>query len=124
MNNQNAEVINVKEKFSLFTDHWKPRIIAELNGQQVKLAKVKGEFVWHDHAEEDELFLVIKGELQIETESGTRILREGELSVIPRGLRHRPMAAEECWILLFEPAKTKHTGEVEHELTVEESDWI
>ena len=118
------EVVNLLEKFSLFNDHWSPKVIGELNGQQVKLAKVKGEFVWHDHAGEDELFYILKGELILEFRDKTLTLKEGEMLVIPRGVEHRPIAKEEVWLLLFEPAEIKHTGEVQHELTVDKFDKI
>lgn len=116
--------INIKEKFGLFSEQWTPKIIAELNGQQVKLAKLQGEFVWHDHANEDELFLVIKGSLSMQFRDRTEIIREGEMIVVPRAVEHNPVAEEETWVLLFEPAVTKHTGDVQHERTVENSDWI
>lgn len=116
--------INLQEKFSLFTEHWTPKIIGELNGQQVKIAKVKGEFVWHDHAQEDELFMIIKGRLKIELRSETVLLEKGEMYVVPKGIEHRPVAEEECWILLFEPKEIKHTGDVLDKKTVDQSDWI
>ncbi len=118
------KVINLKEKFNLFSEHWSPKIIGELNGQHVKIAKVKGEFVWHDHANEDELFLIIKGTLKIEFRDRTLELKEGELAIVPRGVEHNPVAEEEVWLLLFEPAATKHTGDVKHELTVENYEEI
>jgi mannose-6-phosphate isomerase-like protein (cupin superfamily) len=115
--------INVADKFSQFDEHWSPRVIAELNGQAVKLAKVAGTFVWHDHAEEDELFLVFRGTLHIDFhDRETVTLREGELFVVPRGTVHRPRTPEgqETWIMLLEPIQTKHTGDVQHPLTVTE----
>ena len=96
---------------------WSPRIVAALNGQFVKVARLEGEFVWHDHAREDELFLVLKGSLVIQFEEGEVRLREGECCVVPRGRRHNPVAAEECWVALFEPAATAHTGDVVTERT-------
>lgn len=111
------EVINLNEKLKLFSDHWHPRIIAELNGQAVKLAKLKGDFVWHDHKHEDELFFVIKGTLFIEFKTETKTIQEGEILVVPKGVEHRPYAPEEVWVMLFEPSQTKHTGDVEHDLT-------
>jgi mannose-6-phosphate isomerase-like protein (cupin superfamily) len=111
------QIINIKEKFELFHDHWTPKLIAELNGQAVKIAKVKGEFVWHNHKEEDELFYIIKGTLKIELKGKMLTLSEGDMTIIPRGVEHKPIADEEVWIMLFEPSSTKHTGEVEHELT-------
>jgi len=118
------QVINLKQKFSLFNDHWSPKIIGELNQQLVKIAKVKGEFVWHDHKEEDELFFIIKGQLKIEFREKTMTLNEGEMIIIPKGMEHKPVAEKECWIMLFEPAGTKHTGEVKHEITVDNADRI
>ncbi|MEM6802017.1 MAG: cupin domain-containing protein [Bacteroidota bacterium] len=117
-------VINLDQKFSLFQDQWSPKVIAELNGQEVKLAKVQGEFVWHEHEQEDELFFVVKGELIIEFRDRTEVIKAGEMIVVPRGVEHKPIAKEEVWIMLFEPAQIKHTGEVEHELTVKDYDKI
>jgi len=118
------KTINLKEKLSLFNEHWTPKIIGELNGQQVKLAKLQGDFIWHSHAEEDELFMVIKGTLILEFRDKTVSLSEGEIFIVPRGVEHRPIAKEEVHVLLFEPAATKHTGVIEHELTQKELDWI
>ncbi len=111
------ETINIASKLASFDDHWQPRIIAELNGQHVKVAKLQGSFVWHHHELEDELFLVVKGELTIEFRDRNVVLREGELCVVPRGVEHRPVAAGEVHILLFEPASTLNTGNVESERT-------
>ena len=116
--------INLLEKFKLFDEHWTPKIIGELNGQQVKIAKVKGEFVWHDHANEDELFLIIKGQLKIQLREEVVLLQEGEIYIVPKGIEHKPVAEEECWILLFEPKQIKHTGLVQDELTKNEENWI
>ncbi len=118
------EKVNLIEKFGLFNDHWSPKIVGELNGQEVKLAKVKGEFVWHNHANEDELFFIVKGTLKIEFEDRTVELNEGEMLVVPRGVEHKPIAEEEVWLLLFEPSNTKHTGEVVDERTVEKFERI
>ena len=118
------EVINLKEKFTKFSDHWHPRIIGALNGQAVKIAKVKGDFVWHSHKDEDELFYIIKGTLKIEFRDGFKTLQEGEMLVIPRGVEHRPIAEEEVHLMLFEPMETKHTGNIKHELTREKLDWV
>ena len=109
--------VNVAEKFKLFEEHWSPKIIGQLNGQDVKIAKVKGEFIWHDHADEDEMFLIIKGTLKLEFRDHTVTFEEGEMLIIPRGVEHKPIAMEEVYLLLFEPASTKHTGNVEHKLT-------
>ena len=116
--------INLKEKLSLFKEQWIPKIIGELNGQQVKLAKLQGEFVWHDHKNEDELFYVIKGQLLIELKDKTITLNEGDLYIVPRGVAHKPIAHEEVHIMLFEPASIEHTGNVQHEITKEKLDWI
>ncbi len=116
--------INLEEKFSLFNDHWSPKVLGEMNGQQVKIAKVKGAFVWHDHANEEELFLIIKGTLKLVLENETVVLNEGEILIIPRGVPHKPIADEEVWLLLFEPASTKHTGDVETPLTQTKQEYI
>lgn len=106
------EVVNLDAKFALFSEAWKPRIVAELNGQHVKLARLQGPFEWHSHTVEDELFLVLEGTLRMEMRDGTRVLRAGELMVVPRGVEHRPVAAEgEVRVLLFEPASTVNTGD-------------
>ena len=118
------EVVNINQKFTQFTDQWSPKIIGQLNGQDVKLAKLQGEFVWHDHANEDEMFMVMKGKLIIEFRDKTVELNEGEMIVVPRGVEHRPIAEEEVWIMLFEPSDIKHTGGVEHEITVKEFEKI
>lgn len=118
------EKVNLLQKFGLFAEHWSPKIVAELNGQQVKLAKLQGEFVWHTHEEEDELFLVVKGSFVMEYRDRRIELREHEFLVVPRGTEHRPVAAEEVWVLLFEPATTLNTGNAEHELTRHELDRI
>lgn len=111
------KVINLLKKYAEFNDQWSPHSIAELNGQQLLLAKVQGEFVWHAHAEEDELFQVIKGKLFIEFRDRVAEIKPGEILVVPRGVEHRPYAKEETWILLFEPISTKHTGEVVDKIT-------
>ncbi|MDA9262488.1 cupin domain-containing protein [bacterium] len=116
--------INLEEKFSLFNDHWSPKVLGEMNGQQVKIAKVKGAFVWHDHANEEELFLIIKGTLKLVFENETVVLNEGEILIIPRGVPHKPIADEEVWLLLFEPASKKHTGDVETPLTQTKQEYI
>ena len=118
------KAINLKEKLSLFKEQWTPKIIGELNGQQVKLAKLQGEFVWHDHKNEDELFYVIKGQLLIELKDKIITLNEGDLYIVPRGVAHKPIAHEEVHIMLFEPARIEHTGNVQHEITKEKLDWI
>ena len=112
------EKVNLHQKLSLFSDYFNPKIVAELNGQQVKLVKFKGEFVWHHHEQEDEMFLVIEGNFDMQLEEKTINISAGEFIVIPRGTVHRPVAREEVSILLFEPASTVNTGNVESELTV------
>lgn len=102
--------INLEEKLSTFDDHWNPRIIAELNNQQVKLAKLRGAFIWHAHEAEDELFLVLKGRLRMEFRDRSVDLQTGDCLVVPRGVEHRPVADEEVHVLLFEPASTVNTG--------------
>ena len=111
------EKVNLKEKFAQFTDYWHPRLAGELNGQHVKLAKLKGEFIWHQHDQEDELFFVVAGQLKIELRNQTVILEPGEFIVIPRGIEHRPVAENEVQVLLFEPASTLNTGNQRSELT-------
>ena len=105
------EIINLIDKYKLFNEKWSPHSIAELNGQQVLIAKVEGDFVWHAHKEEDELFHVVKGKLTVEFRDKTVELSSGELLLVPKGVEHRPRAEEETWILLFEPIGIKHTGE-------------
>jgi len=112
------EKINLAEKFSLFTDHFSPKVVGELNGQQVKLVKFQGEFVWHHHNHEDELFYVVKGSFDMQLRDKTITVNAGEFLVVPRGIEHRPVAREEVEIMLFEPATTLNTGNVENELTV------
>ena len=116
--------IDILEKFDLFNDYWNPRIIGESNGQLIKIAKVKGEFVWHDHKDQDELFYVVKGRLFIDLESETIDLKEGQMTIIRRGTKHRPRTKEECWIMLVEPESTKHTGDIESEITNNEQEFI
>jgi len=110
--------INLAEKFSRIKEYWKPYIAGELNGQLVKLDKLKGEFVWHHHENEDEMFLVVKGRFRIEFRDKTVWLEEGEFIVVPRGVEHKPVADEEAWIVLFEPASTLNTGNVDNEFTL------
>jgi len=115
-----TEPINLAEKLGRFTDHWAPKVVAELNGQQVKLVKLQGAFVWHHHEHEDELFLVLKGRLTIRFRDRDVVLEEGEMLVVPRGVEHLPVAEEEAHVLLFEPASTLNTGNVTSERTVRE----
>ena len=113
----NAKVNNLTAGFDEITEHWSPRVVAECNDQYLKIAKVEGEFVWHQHDGEDELFIVHRGALEIEMEAGSVHLGEGDVYVVPKGVRHRPIAREECWILLFEPKETLHTGATRSHLT-------
>ena len=117
-------VVNLAEMFGAFTEQWSPRIVGELNGQEVRLARIGGEFVWHAHEDADELFLVVRGVLRMglqdgDSLSGERLVREGEFLIVPRGVEHRPAAeTEEVWILMFEPAGTPNTGTAGGERTV------
>lgn len=112
------------EKFARFNDHWSPKVVGELNGQQVKLVKFQGEFVWHRHEHEDELFLVVRGGFVMEFRDRSVALGEGEFIVVPRGVDHRPVADEEVWVMLFEPAGTLNTGSAGGDRTVEELDRL
>jgi len=116
--------VNLAQKLSLFSAYWSPKIVGELNGQQVKLAKFKGEFIWHKHDAEDELFYIISGNLKIEFRDKTIELTEGEFLIVPRGVEHRPIAEEEVSVLLFEPASTLNTGNTAHTLTQKDLDWL
>lgn len=121
------EKINVKEKFALFSEKWTPKIIGELNEQHIKLAKVQGDFVWHDHENEDELFIVFQGTLYIDFRDGsTKTIGPGEILVVPKGVEHRPWTkdGEEVQLMLIEPKATKHTGDVVDEKTQTELEWI
>jgi mannose-6-phosphate isomerase-like protein (cupin superfamily) len=111
------EKINIAQKMSLFNDYFNPRVVGELNGQQVKLVKFQGEFVWHKHDNEDELFYVVKGKFQILFRDKTVEIKENEFLIVPRGVEHKPVAEEEVSIMLFEPATTLNTGDVESDLT-------
>jgi mannose-6-phosphate isomerase-like protein (cupin superfamily) len=119
-----VEKVNLQAKLALFTDHWAPRIVGELNGQQVKLVKFQGEFVWHKHDSEDEMFLVLHGAFQMEFRNRTVSLAEGEFLIVPRGVEHRPVAAEEVHVLLFEPAGTLNTGDATDARTVASPDRL
>jgi len=118
------KTINLLQKYDLFDDYWNPRIVAELNGQQIKLVKVKGELIYHTHEHEDELFYVIKGQLKICLEYSEITIKEGEMFIVPKGIKHKPIAQNECWLVLFEPSITKHTGNQYCEQTVSEFKWI
>ena len=120
----NVNKVNLAEKFALFSEHWTPKIIAELNDYQIKIVKVVGDFVWHDHSDTDEFFLVIEGTLFIEFEDETMELNTGELYVVPKGVQHRPYALEECKVMLIEPRGVVNTGEAESDLTASNDVWI
>ncbi len=111
--------VNLSEKLALFGEHWSPKVVGELNGQHVKLAKFEGEFVWHKHDHEDELFLVVKGRFRMDFLDREVWLGEGEFLIVPRGVEHRPVAEEEVHVLLFEPATSLNTGDVRDERTVD-----
>jgi mannose-6-phosphate isomerase-like protein (cupin superfamily) len=119
-----TDVVNLAQKLSLFGDHWSPKIVGELNDSYIKLVKLKGEFVWHQHESEDELFLVVKGRLLIKLRDRDLRLDEGELVVIPRGVEHLPVAEDEVHVLLLEPKTTVNTGDVRSERTVEAPERI
>ncbi len=112
------------EKFSLFSEHWSPKIVGELNGQQVKLARFKGEFVWHQHEKEDELFFIVEGTLKIEFRDKIVTLKKDEFLIVPKGVEHKPVAEEEVLVMLFEPATTLNTGNTESDLTKHQLDSI
>lgn len=116
--------VDVREKFGLFADHWNPRIVADLNGQQVKLVRFQGPFVWHSHEDEDEMFFVVSGSFTMELRDGDVRLTAGPFLVVPRGVEHRPVAEEEVCVMLFEPASTLNTGDAGGDLTRTELDRV
>jgi mannose-6-phosphate isomerase-like protein (cupin superfamily) len=116
--------VNIEEKLSLFNEQWKPKIVGELNGQYIKLVKFQGPFVFHHHDHEDEMFLVVKGRFRMDYEDKSEWIEEGEFVIVPRGLEHKPVAEEEAHVLLFEPATTLNTGNVENDMTVPELERI
>ena len=118
------DAVKIFQKLALFSDHWSPRIVGELNGQHVKLAKFKGAFIWHKHEEEDELFYVLKGRFTMEFRDRSVVVNENEFLIVPKGVEHRPVAEEEVAVMLFEPASTLNTGNAESDLTRKELDWI
>ena len=120
----NYESINFQEKLSKFSEHWAPKIIAQMNDYHFKVVKVRGEFVWHDHPETDEAFIVLKGQLKIQFRDGNVSLNEGEMYVVPKGVEHKPCAEDECHILLIEPAGLVNTGDAQSELTAPNDVWI
>lgn len=116
--------VNLLQKFDLVTEHWSPKIVGELNGQQVKLAKLKGEFFFHHHQDEDEAFFVMKGSFRMELRDKIVELNEGDMLIVPSGVEHKPVADEEVWVMLFEPATTLNTGNVVNERTKSELGWV
>ena len=116
--------INLKEKLSKFTDHWSPRIIAEMNDYQFKLVKIKGDFVWHNHDDTDEVFIVLEGEMKIEFKNETVELKKGEMFVVPKGVEHKPYSEKECKIMLVEPKGVVNTGDAGSDLTAPNDVWI
>ena len=116
--------INLREKLALISDHWLPRIVAQMNDYYFKLVKVEGEFVWHSHPDTDEVFLVVEGEMRIDFRNGAVELKQGEMLVVPQGVDHRPYAERECQILLIEPVETINTGEAGGDRTVIDLEWI
>lgn len=118
------EPINLTDKFEKFSERWSPRVVARMNDYHFKLARVEGEFVWHSHAETDEVFFVLEGEMVIEFRDGRVELKAGEMFVVPRGVEHKPVAARECKLMLVEPAGTRNTGDAGGELTAEDNIWV
>ena len=118
------EKINLKEKLSKFSDHWSPKVVAEMNDYQFKLVKIKGDFVWHNHADTDEVFIVIEGKMKIEFEDETVELNEGDMYVVAKGIQHKPSAENECKIMLVEPRGVVNTGNTEGDLTAANDVWI
>ena len=116
--------INLKEKLSLFSEHWSPKVIAEMNDYQFKLVKLQGDFVWHSHSDTDEVFIVIEGAMKIELSDGIVELSEGEMFVVPKGVAHKPYAEEECKVMLVEPRGVVNTGDSKHKLTASNDVWI
>ena len=116
--------INLREKLEKFSDQWSPKVIAEMNDYQFKLVKIEGEFVWHNHTDTDETFIVIEGEMKIEFEDNTVVLKEGEMYVVPKGVEHKPYAEEECKIMIIEPRGVVNTGDIEGDLTASNDVWI
>jgi mannose-6-phosphate isomerase-like protein (cupin superfamily) len=116
--------INLPDKFSLFSEHWSPRIVAQMNDYHLKLVKIQGEFVWHSHADTDEVFVVLDGSMDILFRDGQVTLHAGEMFVVPKGVEHKPVAARECRLMLVEPAGTINTGDAGGELTAEDNVWI
>jgi len=118
------EKINLKDKLAKFSEHWTPKIIAEMNDYQFKLVKIKGDFVWHNHSDTDEVFIVIEGSMKIEFKDGVVELNEGEMYVVPKGVEHKPFAENECKVLLVEPRGIVNTGDAKGDLTADNDVWI
>ena len=118
------DTINLKDKLAKFSDHWSPKVIAELNDYQFKLVKIQGEFLWHNHPDTDEVFIVIEGSMNIEFENETVQLNEGEMLVVPKGVEHKPYADSECKVMLVEPRGVVNTGDADSELTADNDVWI
>lgn len=119
-----GKVVNLREKLSLVTDHWVPRVIAQMNDYQFKIVKIQGEFVWHSHADTDETFFVVDGEVRIDLRDGAALLRAGDLYVVPRGVEHKPYAEREASLMLIEPCGVRNTGDEENERTQPNDVWI
>lgn len=119
-----SDVVNLAEKFSKFSERWSPRVVAEMNDYQIKLAKFLGDFVWHDHKDTDEVFLVVQGSMGIELRDGVVHLSEGDMYVVPKGVEHRPFAKNECHVLLIDPQGVVNTGESGGELQAESDVWV
>lgn len=119
-----SKVVNFAEKLSKFSEHWSPRVVAEMNDYQIKVVKIQGEFVWHDHKDTDEVFLVLKGKMGIEFRDSVVQLAEGEMYVVPKGVEHKPFAESECQVLLIEPSGVINTGESGGELKADNDVWV
>ena len=118
------QVVNFQQKLQLFPDHWSPKIIGQMNDYHIKLVKIKGEFVWHSHAETDEVFIVLAGTMKIHFRDGQATLNSGEMLIVPKGVEHKPYAKVDCSILLIEPAGTVNTGDAGGDMTARDSIWI
>ena len=119
-----SKKINIKQKFSKFSEYWSPKVLAEMNDYEFKIARIKGEFIWHNHTETDEAFIVIEGSMKILLRGKTIQLSKGDLYVVPKGTDHKPVAEKECKLMLVELKGTKNTGSETHELTAEDNQWI
>jgi len=119
-----SKKINIKQKFSKFSEYWSPKVLAEMNDYEFKIARIKGEFIWHNHNETDEVFIVIEGTMKILLKGETIQLSKGDLYVVPKGIDHKPVAEKECKVMLVELKGTKNTGSEIHKLTAEDNQWI